>query len=179
MPITVPEQWPVLELGKCLMWLPVWQTVLALCWLRWRRLSRKSMHLIFIPYSLTFNINNILNFRTVTSTLTVTTTTTLVGMKRHVAALEHRQVTVMPSSVPIYASACSGTARYSSACSCWGITAMTTTAPTPLTTTTVTVTATASVCPTGDTMCGTSCFNLQTDSNNCGTCNNVVGYRAR
>ena len=42
-----------------------------------------------------------------------------------------RQVTVVPSSVPSYASACSGTSRYSSACSCWGITATTSTAPAP------------------------------------------------
>src|ERR1700722_17450261 len=94
--------------------------------------------------------------------------------KRQAAALEQRQVTVAPSSAPTYASACSGTARYSSACSCWGITVVTTIAPTPVTTTTVTVTATASVCPTGDTKCGTSCFDLQTDPNNCGTCGNVV-----
>jgi len=30
--------------------------------------------------------------------------------------------TIVPSQVPPYASACSGTQRYSSACSCWGIT---------------------------------------------------------
>ena len=43
-----------------------------------------------------------------------------------------RQVTVTPSSVPTYASACSGTTRYSGACSCYGITGTTTTPPTPV-----------------------------------------------
>lgn len=45
-------------------------------------------------------------------------------------------------AVPPYASVCSGTARYSSACSCWGITAKTITASTPVTTTTSTKTVT-------------------------------------
>jgi hypothetical protein len=45
--------------------------------------------------------------------------------------LEIRQVTVAPSSIPAYASPCSGSVRYSSACSCIGVTATTTTAPTP------------------------------------------------
>ncbi|KAF3908321.1 hypothetical protein AA313_de0207417 [Arthrobotrys entomopaga] len=48
------------------------------------------------------------------------------------ATLKARQVTEVPSSVPTYASACSGTARYSSACSCGGVTADTVYAPTPL-----------------------------------------------
>ncbi|MCJ1298395.1 hypothetical protein MMC08_001184 [Hypocenomyce scalaris] len=43
-----------------------------------------------------------------------------------------RQVTVTPSSIPTYASACSGTARYSSTCSCYGITGTATTPPTPV-----------------------------------------------
>jgi hypothetical protein len=55
-------------------------------------------------------------------------------------ALEARQVTVIPTAVPAYASACSGTARYSSACSCFKVTGVTTTAPTPTKTITVTVT---------------------------------------
>lgn len=58
---------------------------------------------------------------------------------------------MQPTSVPTYASACSGTVRYSSACSCWGITAMTTTVPTP--TVTATVTTTVSGCVGGT--CGT------------------------
>ncbi|MCJ1291374.1 hypothetical protein MMC34_002917 [Xylographa carneopallida] len=62
------------------------------------------------------------------------------GFEQRVAP---RAVTVSPSSVPTYASACSGTARYSSACSCFGITHSTSTASTPSTTITVTATATA------------------------------------
>ncbi|MCJ1282496.1 hypothetical protein MMC26_001819 [Xylographa opegraphella] len=54
--------------------------------------------------------------------------------------LDRRQMTAAPSSIPTYASACSGSVRYSSACSCIGVTRSTTTAPTPVTTTTVTVT---------------------------------------
>ncbi|MCJ1436180.1 hypothetical protein MMC27_005558 [Xylographa pallens] len=54
-----------------------------------------------------------------------------------------RAVTVSPSGVPTYASACSGTSRYSSACSCFGVTHSTSTAPTPSTTITITATATA------------------------------------
>ncbi|KAK8084419.1 hypothetical protein PG997_005690 [Apiospora hydei] len=48
-------------------------------------------------------------------------------------------VTVFPTAVPTYASACSGAVRYSSACSCWGVTAAVTTAPTPVITVTITV----------------------------------------
>ncbi|KAG4418276.1 hypothetical protein IFR04_008552 [Cadophora malorum] len=114
---------------------------------------------------------------TITATATITSTTTLGGMmKRQAAVLEQRQVTVTPSSIPIYASACSSAARYSSACSCWGITARTTTASAPVTRTTVTVTATASVCPVGNTKCGTSCLNLQVDPKNCGACGNACAF---
>ena len=66
--------------------------------------------------------------------------------------LAPRQVTATPTSIPIYASACSGTVRYSSACSCIGVTHATITAKAPTTTTTVlkasTVTACASPFPT-------------------------------
>lgn len=47
-------------------------------------------------------------------------------------------VTVFPTAVPTYASACSGAVRYSSACACWGVSAVLTTAPTPVVTVTVT-----------------------------------------
>ena len=50
-------------------------------------------------------------------------------------------MTVEPSAIPSYASGCSGSVRYSSACSCVGAKASTTTAPTPVTTKTVTATA--------------------------------------
>jgi len=63
--------------------------------------------------------------------------------RRDVApAIMARQVTVTPSSIPAYASACSGSLRYSSACSCVGATHTTTTAATPTSTTTVTSTVT-------------------------------------
>ncbi|MCJ1437630.1 hypothetical protein MMC27_007017 [Xylographa pallens] len=55
-------------------------------------------------------------------------------------ALEPRQMTVAPSSIPAYASACSGTSQYSSACSCIGVTPTTTTVTAPTTTTTKTIT---------------------------------------
>ncbi|CAG8973809.1 hypothetical protein HYALB_00005554 [Hymenoscyphus albidus] len=61
--------------------------------------------------------------------------------------------------IPDYASACSGSLRYSSACSCIGVLPTTFTAPTPTTTVTVTTTASA---PT--------CTNTITDPNNCGKC---------
>ena len=51
--------------------------------------------------------------------------------------LEARQVTVVPTAIPAYASPCSGSVRYSSACSCIGVTATVTTAPTPTTVLTV------------------------------------------
>jgi hypothetical protein len=52
-----------------------------------------------------------------------------------------RAVTDSPKVVPAYASSCEEAGEYASACSCWGVTAWTTT-----TTPTVTVTATADVC---------------------------------
>jgi hypothetical protein len=79
-----------------------------------------------------------------------TTTVTVFNNKKRrapVAApeptLEARQVTVVPSSIPAYASPCSGSVRYSSACSCIGVTHTTTTAPTP--TTVVTADATSTI----------------------------------
>lgn len=48
--------------------------------------------------------------------------------------------TIVPGSVPMYASACSGTARYSSACSCAGFTSATTIVTAPVVTSTTTST---------------------------------------
>ncbi|MCJ1401562.1 hypothetical protein MMC11_004778 [Xylographa trunciseda] len=62
-------------------------------------------------------------------------------LRGHSVTIAPRQMTVTPSSIPSYASACSGSVRYSSACSCIGVTKSTTTAPTPITTKTVTATA--------------------------------------
>jgi hypothetical protein len=48
------------------------------------------------------------------------------------APIAAQQVTVSPSVVPSYATACKGPSRYSSACSCAGITQATSYAPTPV-----------------------------------------------
>ena len=88
---------------------------------------------------------------TVTSTLTVASLAQ--KEKRDAAASEPakldlapRQVTATPTSIPAYASACSGTARYSSACSCIGATHTTiTSAKAPTTTTTLTFSATTTL----------------------------------
>ncbi|MCJ1308022.1 hypothetical protein MMC25_001672 [Agyrium rufum] len=87
-----------------------------------------------------------------TASATVTVTKTLLPFKRARDAapeptLVARQATVAPSSIPAYATPCSGAVRYSSACSCLGVTATTTTvAPSTVTvTTTQTSTTTATV----------------------------------
>ncbi|KAL8334386.1 hypothetical protein RB598_008908 [Gaeumannomyces tritici] len=74
-----------------------------------------------------------------TTTTTTTTSTTTTGI------LDPRQVTQVPSLVPAYASACPDAAAYSSACSCWGITARTTTAGAPSATASTTATETTTV----------------------------------
>ncbi|KAK8131678.1 hypothetical protein PG984_008116 [Apiospora sp. TS-2023a] len=80
-----------------------------------------------------------------TSTVTVTTTPDTCDedeapqtLMRRVHQKRAEGVTVFPTAVPAYASACSGAVRYSSACSCWGVSAVFTTAPTPVVTVTVT-----------------------------------------
>ncbi|KAK6343498.1 hypothetical protein TWF730_011088 [Orbilia blumenaviensis] len=70
------------------------------------------------------------------------TTTVPIPIATTDASIETPQ-TFIPSNIPTYASACSGSIRYSSACSCIGMTAKKTTLPAP-TTTTLTVTDTAS-----------------------------------
>ncbi|TQV94284.1 hypothetical protein V2A60_002680 [Cordyceps javanica] len=55
--------------------------------------------------------------------------------------IEVRAATSVPTAVPAYASGCDSASRYSSACSCWGITASVTTASQPTKTVTVTVTS--------------------------------------
>lgn len=54
---------------------------------------------------------------------------------------EIRAATQVPSSIPAYASGCDSASRYSSACSCWGITGSVTTALPSTKTVTVTVTS--------------------------------------
>jgi hypothetical protein len=88
-----------------------------------------------------FIVSTILETETVVVTTTTFTTVYVPGeggaapARRDVKPWDHkltnsivaRQVTVAPSKVPTYASACSGTVRYSSACSCIGISQKTTT----------------------------------------------------
>jgi len=98
-----------------------------------------------------FTVTNIVTLTSVISDVIVvpeTATVTVdarrkrnsIPLARPAVDLVARQMTVAPSSIPAYASACSGSVRYSSACSCIGVTKSTTTAPTPITTKTVTVT---------------------------------------
>ncbi|KAK6535469.1 hypothetical protein TWF694_001925 [Orbilia ellipsospora] len=73
-----------------------------------------------------------------------------------------RQVTVNPTSIPAYASPCSGAARYSSACSCIGVSHVTVTVPAPSTTITQTTTSTTTVTSTLTTTTITSTVTDQT-----------------
>ncbi|KND94284.1 hypothetical protein TOPH_00783 [Tolypocladium ophioglossoides CBS 100239] len=75
-----------------------------------------------------------------TTTDTVTVDAGVPSKFRRDAGLEYRAATEAPTVVPAYASSCQEGTKYASACSCWGITAVTTTAPQPTKTATVTVT---------------------------------------
>ncbi|GJC93117.1 AAA family ATPase [Colletotrichum higginsianum] len=77
-------------------------------------------------------------------TLTANVTRTLYQRQ---AAAEETAAVLSTQTVPVYASACSDAARYSSACSCFGATAVTTTAPAATFTSTVTVVSTTIVAP--------------------------------
>jgi hypothetical protein len=72
-----------------------------------------------------------------TTTVTVTVTDEPLKLKRDY--LEVRQATVVPTFIPAYASSCDKI-EYASACSCFGVTGKTTTAPTPTSTATATTT---------------------------------------
>ncbi|KAE8450768.1 hypothetical protein EG329_005681 [Mollisiaceae sp. DMI_Dod_QoI] len=85
---------------------------------------------------------------TETDTVTEIPTTTLAPMRRDDVHgrgpnISARQATQSASSIPAYASPCSGAVRYSSACSCLGHTPETTTLAAPVTTVTVTMSSTA------------------------------------
>ncbi|KAK6537273.1 hypothetical protein TWF694_011465 [Orbilia ellipsospora] len=67
-----------------------------------------------------------------TTTTTDTTTTITVGPPTPLVG--KRSVVVFPTAIPTYATACDNAAEYSSACSCVGVTAMTTTVAAPSTT---------------------------------------------
>ncbi|KAH7403689.1 hypothetical protein BKA64DRAFT_669687 [Cadophora sp. MPI-SDFR-AT-0126] len=103
--------------------------------------------------------------RTATVTQTATVTKPAVLPKRNNPG----------KTVPAYASACSGKARYSSACSCWGITAGTKTISSGVTTVTVSTTVTVPAkgscteAPKTD-KCGNQCVDLTSDPKNCGAC---------
>ncbi|GJD04580.1 hypothetical protein ColKHC_13405 [Colletotrichum higginsianum] len=75
------------------------------------------------------------------TTVTITVTAAPARLRRD-GQIANRQVTELPTAIPAYASSCDDAAEYSSACSCWGITAVTSTAPRP----TVTVTTTVDYC---------------------------------
>ncbi|KAK6342052.1 hypothetical protein TWF730_001534 [Orbilia blumenaviensis] len=135
---------------------------------------------------------------TVTEYNTVATTTSFITQQPPVKrGLDRRAVTEVPSVVPAYASPCSGTVRYSSACSCWGVAHETIEAPTPTVIVTSTESATATVtgtvteyktstvvlpttavvvssCPTPFySVCSGQCKHTRSDPNNCGACGNV------
>lgn len=81
---------------------------------------------------------------TVVTPSPVTSTTWIDGTTKSAASAVKASaaVTAIPSILPTYATQCSSVAAYSSACSCWGITARVSTAATP----TVTVTSTYDYC---------------------------------
>ncbi|KAG5924711.1 hypothetical protein E4U42_004562 [Claviceps africana] len=74
---------------------------------------------------------------TITVTVTVEPDEPVSLTKR---GIEYRAATEVDHAVPTYASSCKKKGKYSSACSCWGITPVITTAPVPTETRTVTVT---------------------------------------
>ncbi|KAK6541459.1 hypothetical protein TWF694_007269 [Orbilia ellipsospora] len=87
-----------------------------------------------------------------THTVSVTVTSTYIR-NFGAATIKKRQQTVQPSAIPAYASACSGVARYTSACNCIGVSATTITVAAPSTTITLSTTVTefSTVSPTLDT----------------------------
>ncbi|MCJ1472712.1 hypothetical protein MMC13_001361 [Lambiella insularis] len=97
---------------------------------------------ITTPTTITVTITDVVPV-TFTATLTTDLTTLVITvLTETVDEVLKRQMTVKPTSIPAYASACSNSVRYSSACSCIGVIASTTTAPTPSTTVTKTQTVT-------------------------------------
>ncbi|KAK6337684.1 hypothetical protein TWF730_003076 [Orbilia blumenaviensis] len=63
--------------------------------------------------------------------------------------------TIIPTDIPAYASACDGSVKYSSACSCIGATPVT-----------------SYVCAPGWDKCYGQCYDLSRDPRNCGSCGN-------
>ncbi|KAH7375176.1 hypothetical protein B0T11DRAFT_6787 [Plectosphaerella cucumerina] len=79
---------------------------------------------------------------TVSGVTTITITTTLSPANQARRAVQGA-VTIRPTSIPPYASPCPNSSAFSSACSCWGIGPMKTTAAASTVTATTTVTAVA------------------------------------
>ncbi|KIX07745.1 uncharacterized protein Z518_02399 [Rhinocladiella mackenziei CBS 650.93] len=93
----------------------------------------------------------------------ITVTETLTGVSKD-EAWKRASVTVCPNEVPNYASACDE-AGYTSACSCFGFTAIKTTTIAPTTTTkTVYVAPTGSACSTAIVVSGTTCPAAETET---------------
>ncbi|KAL2060732.1 hypothetical protein VTL71DRAFT_9373 [Oculimacula yallundae] len=110
----------------------------------------------------------------ITTTITIATVTITVPPMLP-RGLEARQQTISPSQVPAYATFCTGSSAYSSACSCNGITKTTLTVATPTVTeyATATTTYVPPACGPGLTLCDGTCKDLDNDNDNCGTCGKV------
>ncbi|PQE23173.1 Phospholipase A2 protein [Rutstroemia sp. NJR-2017a BVV2] len=101
-----------------------------------------------------------------TEIISVTITQTVLTTITVASTVAKRTAAATAFTLPAYASACSGEARYSSACSCWGIHPTTVCSTTTLTSTlTHTTTSTLTPCPSGPA--------LLTDPSNCGSCGHV------
>ncbi|WYZ38289.1 hypothetical protein EsH8_III_000203 [Colletotrichum jinshuiense] len=85
------------------------------------------------------------------STVFVTETKIQTVTANNTRSIVPRQATLSAQipvkTIPAYASACTDAARFSSACSCFGATAATTTAPGPIVTSTVTFVSTTTIAP--------------------------------
>ncbi|MCJ1405163.1 hypothetical protein MMC11_008389 [Xylographa trunciseda] len=80
---------------------------------------------------------------TATATITATSLATLLD-RRAITSASGSTTTIIPSFIPLYASSCSGSVRYSSACSCIGVTPRTTILAPSSTTVTSPITSTIS-----------------------------------
>ncbi|KAG9253831.1 uncharacterized protein F5Z01DRAFT_130944 [Emericellopsis atlantica] len=92
----------------------------------------------------TVTVLETIDVTTQTVTATVTADPAIVRRDNGIDQQEKRQVTVQPSVMPTYATACRSVEAYSSACSCIGISPTTVTEATPTVTVTSTSTVTAS-----------------------------------
>ncbi|PVH87532.1 hypothetical protein DL98DRAFT_581542 [Cadophora sp. DSE1049] len=96
------------------------------------------------PVTTTFTTNTDIVTATIVSTSTLLTKTTITPAEVNVRAAPETSRTARASQTSAYASPCSGVVRYSSACSCFGVTLSTTTLETPTVRTVATVTGTTS-----------------------------------